>query len=69
MRGRYGYSYARLEEQYVRSFSAAPAVIVLDIDSTDDPTHGHQQLSFFHGSTTSTCFTRWWSSMEKGASS
>lgn len=23
--------------------------IVLDLDSTDDPTHGHQQLSFFHG--------------------
>jgi DDE family transposase len=37
-----------IEEQYVRSFSPAPAVIVLDIDSTDDPTHGQQQLSFFH---------------------
>ena len=24
-------------------------MIVLDIDSTDDPTHGQQQLSFFHG--------------------
>ena len=23
-------------------------MIVLDIDSTDDPTHGQQQLSFFH---------------------
>jgi hypothetical protein len=22
---------------------------VLDIDATDDPTHGHQQLTFFHG--------------------
>ena len=37
-----------IEEQYVRSFTEAPAVIVLDIDSTDDPTHGQQQLSFFH---------------------
>ena len=36
-----------LEEQYVSSFTEAPAVIVLDIDSTDDPTHGQQQLSFF----------------------
>ena len=36
------------EDQYVRSFTEAPAVIVLDIDSTDDPTHGQQQLSFFH---------------------
>jgi hypothetical protein len=24
-------------------------VIVLDMDATDDPTHGRQQLSFFHG--------------------
>jgi hypothetical protein len=23
--------------------------ILLDLDSTDDPTHGHQQLSFFNG--------------------
>jgi Transposase DDE domain group 1 len=38
-----------IEEQYVRSFVAAPDVIVLDVDSTDDPTHGQQQLSFFHG--------------------
>ena len=38
-----------IEEQYVRSFTEAPEVIVLDIDSTDDPTHGQQQLSFFHG--------------------
>jgi hypothetical protein len=38
-----------IEEQYVRSFSESPDVIVLDIDSTDDPTHGQQQLSCFHG--------------------
>src|SRR4029453_1315296 len=38
-----------IEEQYVRSFTQAPEVIVLDIDSTDDPTHGQQQLSCFHG--------------------
>ena len=38
-----------IEDQYVRSFAEAPDVIVLDIDSTDDPTHGQQQLSFFHG--------------------
>jgi hypothetical protein len=38
-----------IEEQYVRSFTEAPDVIVLDIDSTDDPTHGQQQLSGFHG--------------------
>jgi Transposase DDE domain group 1 len=38
-----------IEEQYVSSFIEAPEVIVLDIDSTDDPTHGQQQLTFFHG--------------------
>jgi len=26
-----------------------PSWIVLDVDSTDDETHGHQQLAFFHG--------------------
>ena len=26
-----------------------PASLVLDLDATDDPTHGHQQLSLFHG--------------------
>ena len=26
-----------------------PAELVLDIDSTDDPTHGQQELSFFNG--------------------
>ena len=38
-----------IEEQYVRSLAEAPDVIVLDIDSTADPTHGQPQLSFFHG--------------------
>ncbi len=27
----------------------APSSLVLDMDSTDDPTHGQQQLTFFHG--------------------
>jgi len=26
-----------------------PSRLVLDVDATDDETHGHQQLSFFHG--------------------
>jgi len=26
-----------------------PESVTLDLDSTDDPTHGHQQLSLFHG--------------------
>lgn len=37
-------------ESYVeRKKKVKPKRIVLDIDSTDDPTHGNQQLTFFHG--------------------
>ena len=39
----------RLVELYLRTHPGSPAWIVLDMDSTDDPTHGCQQLSFFHG--------------------
>ena len=28
---------------------ALPASVTLDLDATDDPTHGHQQLTLFHG--------------------
>ena len=38
-----------LEDMYVASFESPPETVVLDIDSTDDETHGHQQLAFFHG--------------------
>jgi hypothetical protein len=36
-------------EQFVNSFQTAPSAITLDIDTMDDPTHGQQQLTFFHG--------------------
>jgi hypothetical protein len=32
-----------------RHADSHPLTIVLDADATDDETHGHQQLSFFHG--------------------
>jgi hypothetical protein len=38
-----------LEAHYVTSLDPDAALIVLDIDSTDDPTHGQQELAFFHG--------------------
>jgi hypothetical protein len=38
-----------LERQYVASLAPDAAMVILDIDATDDPTHGEQQLSFFHG--------------------
>ena len=37
------------EQQYVNALDPATAFVVLDIDGTDDPTHGSQQLSMFHG--------------------
>jgi len=36
-------------ERFVSSFSEPPAELTLDIDVFDDPTHGQQQLTFFHG--------------------
>lgn len=38
-----------LERMYVDSLSSDATMVVLDVDSTDDPTHGGQQLTFFHG--------------------
>jgi hypothetical protein len=37
------------EQRWVEGLAADTEVIVLDIDTTDDLTHGAQQLSFFHG--------------------
>ncbi len=38
-----------LERSYVRSLSKRRKLVVIDIDTTDDETHGRQQLTFFHG--------------------
>jgi hypothetical protein len=38
-----------LVELFVRTRRAAPAEIILDVDATDDPTHGRQALSAYHG--------------------
>lgn len=38
-----------MEESYVESLPDDTTEVILDIDSTDDETHGAQQLSFFHG--------------------
>ncbi len=46
-------SLLRLEEwfieRFVNSFDEPPREVTLDIDVFDDPTHGAQQLTFFHG--------------------
>jgi hypothetical protein len=38
-----------LIEQFIATYETAPQAIILDIDDTDDPTHGAQQLSLFNG--------------------
>lgn len=38
-----------LLDQFIASFDRPPAHLTLDIDPFDDPTHGQQQLTFFHG--------------------
>jgi hypothetical protein len=35
--------------EYLSEDKAKPDQVILDIDATDDPTHGQQELSFYHG--------------------
>ena len=41
---------------YCRSFARPPSRIVLDIDDTDDPAHGQQELALFNAHYDCTCF-------------
>jgi len=43
-------------EVFIRSYKKPPKAIILDLDETEDPTHGHQQLSFFNGYYDSYCY-------------
>jgi len=38
-----------LVESYIAAHPGPRSLIILDIDSTDDPAHGRQQLALFHG--------------------
>jgi hypothetical protein len=38
-----------LVELFIRTRLAPPGQVVLDLDATDDPVHGHQPLSGYHG--------------------
>jgi hypothetical protein len=38
-----------LLDQFIAAFDKPPTHLTLDIDTFDDPTHGQQQLTFFHG--------------------
>ena len=43
-------------EKFIASFKSKPTRLVLDFDATDDPTHGQQEGSFFHGYYDRYCF-------------
>lgn len=40
---------SRMVDGFIEGYQEPPKEIVLDIDAWADPTHGQQQLSFFHG--------------------
>ena len=45
-----------LIDLFCRSYVRSPAAIVLDIDDTDDPAHGQQELALFNAHHDCTCF-------------
>jgi hypothetical protein len=55
-----GYSAAAIDrllvDVYLESHAAAPERIILDLDATDIPLHGHQPQRFFHGYYDSYCY-------------
>ena len=38
-----------LIDQFIASFAQPPRRLTFDMDAVDDPAHGHQQLTFWHG--------------------
>ncbi len=38
-----------LVDKFIASYPEPPSIVVIDSDTTDDPTHGDQQLSLFNG--------------------
>ncbi len=40
---------ALLVDLFLEAHDTAPAEIIVDVDATDDPLHGHQEGRFFHG--------------------
>ncbi len=57
------------EDEYVAGLSADTDLVILDIDSTADETHGNQQRFFFTATTTTTFTTRFSFSMIMAKSS
>src|SRR3954466_10440528 len=49
--GHHGEAIARVfVDLFLEAHARAPRQIILDLDATDDPIHGHQEGRFFHGS-------------------
>ena len=38
-----------LIDLFIESYHYPPEILILDLDATDDPIHGHQEGRFFHG--------------------
>lgn len=38
-----------LVDQFIQSFPCPPRQLTLDVDAFDDPAHGEQQMTFYHG--------------------
>ena len=36
-------------DHFIASFDTPPRHLTFDLDAVDDPAHGHQQLTFWHG--------------------
>jgi Transposase DDE domain group 1 len=47
---------ALVVDLFLDAHAAAPAQIILDLDATDDPLHGHQEERFFHGYYDTYCY-------------
>jgi hypothetical protein len=41
---------------FIESYQNAPSEVVLDVDATDDPLHGHQEGRYFHGYYAEYCY-------------
>ena len=41
---------------FLEAHDSAPEQIILDVDATDDPLHGHQEGRFYHGYYRSYCY-------------
>jgi len=45
-----------LVDLFMEAYETAPSEIIVDVDATDDPLHGHQEGRFFHGYYRSYCY-------------